>query len=213
MANFAATIGSLWTDKETFSYLADFSNAQQWDPGVISAERLADAQAGEEASRLAGQETGRQADHRASAPVNGDAAGPVQVGSRFRLLVPFLGRRLALVYRVTALSCEHSVDYRDVTFVARHPLLLARDRITVSTNEPVSLDSVVTYQAEVSLRGPLRLLDPLLSRGFRSVGQRAANGLAKVLQTEPPASAESHPSPEKLESPALQSPDQPRQAS
>ena len=124
-------------------------------------------------------------------------------------MVPFLGRRLALVYQVTAISREHTVDHREVTFTARHPLLLARDRITVTSNEPVSLDSVVTYQAEVSLRGPLRFLDPLLSRGFATVGQRAANGLAEVLQTELPgslASAGSRPSSELPEPPEVPEP-------
>ena len=31
------------------------------------------------------------------------------------------------------------------------------------------------------LRGPLRLLDPVLDRGFRTVGDRAAAGLARAL--------------------------------
>ena|ERR1700722_5876117 len=195
MADFVATISSRWTAEETFSYLADFSNAERWDPGVLTAERLA----------------GPQDDHQASARVNGHDDGPVRVGSRFRLLVPFFGRRLALVYRVTAISRRHSVEHQDVTFTARHPLLLARDRMTVRSNEPVSLDSVVTYQAEVSLRGPLRFLDPLLSRGFAGLGQRAANGLAEILQTELP---ESHPSPRSPEPPeCFRLPDQPRPAS
>ena len=70
MAVFEATIGSAWTADDTFGYLAVFSNAEQWDPGVLEGEQL--------------------------------DPGPVRIGSRFRLVVPFLGRKIALVYRVTS---------------------------------------------------------------------------------------------------------------
>jgi hypothetical protein len=53
--------------------------------------------------------------------------GPVGTGTRFRLVVPFLGLRMPL-----------------------------------------------TYEAEVRLRGPLRVLDPVLRPGFRAVAERAA---------------------------------------
>ena len=41
--------------------------------------------------------------------------------------------------------------------------------------------ATVSYDAEVRLRGPLRLLDPVLGRGFRAVGDRAVAGLARAL--------------------------------
>ncbi len=176
MAIFTAEIESRWTADETFSYLADFSNAEQWDPGVLQAERLDN-----QPERLDNQH--ERLDNQPGRP---DNYPPVQVGSQFRLLVPFLGGKLAMIYRVTSISCEHSIEDLTVTFAARHPLLLAHDRITVRSHEPVSLDSTVSYQAEVSLRGPLKLLDPLLSKGFQQVGQRAADGLAQLLSTDPP---------------------------
>jgi hypothetical protein len=40
MASFEKQIPSQWTPDETFSYLAMFSNARDWDPGVLDAERL-----------------------------------------------------------------------------------------------------------------------------------------------------------------------------
>ncbi len=40
MASFEKRIPSQWTPEETFGYLAMFSNARDWDPGVLDAERL-----------------------------------------------------------------------------------------------------------------------------------------------------------------------------
>jgi hypothetical protein len=34
MARFRGTVVSPWSIEETFDYLADFSNAAEWDPGV-----------------------------------------------------------------------------------------------------------------------------------------------------------------------------------
>jgi hypothetical protein len=39
----------------------------------------------------------------------------------------------------------------------------------------------VTYQAELTLKGPLRALDPLLGLAFKRVGDRAATGLRGAL--------------------------------
>jgi hypothetical protein len=146
MAVFGATIGSDWTADDTFSYLAVFSNAEQWDPGVLQAEPL--------------------------------DPGPVRVGSRFRLVVPFLGRKIPLVYQVT----EFSAGDRRVVLDAASRLLRARDRIAVRPGS-ARAGATVSYQAEVTLDGPLRVLEPVLSRGFRAVGERAAAGLASALTT------------------------------
>ena len=57
-------------------------------------------------------------------------------------------------------------------------LLRSTDRIAVTA---AGDGATVSYDAEVRLRGPLRLLDPVLDRGFRTVGDRAAAGLARAL--------------------------------
>jgi Polyketide cyclase / dehydrase and lipid transport len=145
MASFEATIPSRWTADDTFGYLAVFSNAKDWDPGVLDAERL--------------------------------DAGRVQAGSRFRLIVPFAGRKLALTYQVVSISAED----RRVWLLARSGLIRASDQIAVRPETPLVNEAVVTYRAEVTLRGPLGLFDPLLRRGFRQVGERAAAGLASAL--------------------------------
>src|SRR5204863_455726 len=55
--------------------------------------------------------------------------GPVRPGTRFRLIVPFLRRRLALTYEVVAL-----VPGREVVLAATGRLLRATDRIMVAAD-------------------------------------------------------------------------------
>jgi Polyketide cyclase / dehydrase and lipid transport len=141
MAHYHATIESPCGPAETFDYLATFSNAEQWDPGVLSGEQL--------------------------------DSGPVQVGTRFRLVVPFLGRRLPLTYVVTRYSPAGMIALE-----AASGLLRLADWIEVAGEGD---GATVSYDADVRLRGPLRLLDPMLQRGFGAVGDRAAAGLAAVL--------------------------------
>ena len=145
MARYQATITSPHPPADTFGYLATFSNAAEWDPGVISAEQL--------------------------------DSGPVRPGTRFRLIVPFLRRRLALTYEVVTL-----VPGREVVLAATSRLLRATDRITVAADGD---GATVSYEATVGPRGPLGLLDGLLRPGFRAVGDRAAAGLAQALSTPP----------------------------
>lgn len=149
MASYEATIPSAWPADDTFGYLAVFSNAQEWDPGVLSGDAL--------------------------------DPGPVRAGSRFRIVVPFLGRDLPLTYQVT----EFSEQDRRVVLEAASTLLRARDLIMVFPASAAGHAAEVSYQAEVTPRGPLRLLDPVLSRGFRKVGDRAASGLRDLLARRP----------------------------
>lgn len=109
-------------------------------------------------------------------------AGAVREGTRFRLVVSFLGRGLPLTYQVT-----RYVPDREVVLDASSLLLRATDRIGVA---PAGGGATVSYAAEVRLRGPLRVLDPLLRPGFRAVGDRAAAGLARALAEVPAATRE-----------------------
>jgi hypothetical protein len=150
MARYQVTVTSLCPAADTFAYLATFSNAATWDPGVLAGEQL--------------------------------DPGQVGPGTRFRLTVPFLGLRMSLTYRVT--SYRHGYE---VVLTATSGLLHATDKITVTGGAD---GSVVSYEAEVRLRGPLRILDPLLRPGFRALADRAAAGLARALSQDPaPAKA------------------------
>lgn len=141
MARYQATVQSDHPPAETFAYLATFSNAADWDPGVLAGEQL--------------------------------DPGPVGPGTRFRLVVPFLGRRISMTYRVTGYQPGH-----EVVLAATSGVLRATDKIVVTGGTG---SSAVSYEAEVRLRGPLHLLDPLLRPGFHAVADRAAAGLAHAL--------------------------------
>ncbi len=40
MPRYRAVIPSSWSTERAFAYMSDFSNAQEWDPGVLEAHRL-----------------------------------------------------------------------------------------------------------------------------------------------------------------------------
>jgi len=142
MARYHAAVQSRRPAQETFDYLAMFSNADEWDPGVLAGQQL--------------------------------DPGPVAVGTRFRLVVAFLGGRLSLTYTVTGYG-----PGRRVTLTAISGLLRATDRIEVTDG------ALVSYDAEVVLRGPLRVLDAALRPGFRKIAERAARSLAATLEADP----------------------------
>jgi Polyketide cyclase / dehydrase and lipid transport len=146
MAQYRATVESRSPAAETFGYLATFSNAAEWDSGVLAGEQL--------------------------------DVGPPGAGSRFRLKVPFLGARMSLTYEVVRF-----VPDREVLLHAASALLQSTDRIIVTG---AAGGSTVSYDAEVRLRGPLQVLDPLLRPGFRVVAERATAGLADALSRHPP---------------------------
>ena len=75
------------------------------------------------------------------------------------------------------------VPDREVLLHAANALLRSTDRIVVTG---AADGSTVSYDAEVRLRGPLQVLDPLLQPGFRVVAERAAAGLADALSGRPP---------------------------
>lgn len=139
MARYVATVPSSRGADATFAYLAEFSNAAEWDPGVIRGARLDD--------------------------------GPVGVGSQFDITVKSLGRESSLVYEITAYDP-----------VARRVVLRGSNALVVSVDEiTVADDAAVTYDADLQLRGPLRLFDPILRLSFSDIGDKAAAGLRGTL--------------------------------
>jgi hypothetical protein len=141
MARFTASIWSARSAEETLAYMADFTNAASWDPGVIGARAL--------------------------------DAEPVREGSRFALDFRFGASIVPLEYAVTALQ-----EGRSVTLRAERPSFTVEDVISV---EPVEGGSRVRYQATMTLRGPMRLLAPVLGWVFRRGAAKAARSLASVL--------------------------------
>ena len=94
-------------------------------------------------------------------------------GAEFRLVARFLGRTTALTYR----TIEHEPPSA-VTFLGENATVTSRDRITFDT---IPTGTRITYVADLRLKGPLRLADPLLALAFNRVGDRALAGLREVL--------------------------------
>lgn len=78
-----------------------------------------------------------------------------------------------------------TISYDDetatMTVFAENYLFTSEDTITV---DAVADGSIVVYDAELKLKGPLGLSDPLLGLAFDRIGDRAAGGLVEALAGE-----------------------------
>ena len=141
MARYLATADSPREQEDVFSYLADFSTTQEWDPGVAEAQRMDDGDLGE--------------------------------GSEFRVVADFMGRRTPLTYVVTDYDAPHSITLR-----GENATVVSLDTITFARHAG---GTRVTYDADLRLKGPLGLADPLLGLVFDRIGDRAVAGLRAAL--------------------------------
>ena len=107
--------------------------------------------------------------------------GPIGVGSRFSLDFKVGGRVQELVYEITEYERP-----RRVRLVAEGTGFTSDDEIVVSKRGE---RSEVTYAADVRLRGPLKLFDPLMQIGFKRVAGKAADGLRATLSRAGPDSS------------------------
>ncbi len=103
--------------------------------------------------------------------VAGQGAG---VGSEYDLDVKTGPTTMTMRYRTTAFD-----PYRLIVARSDGRFLTSVDTITVAEHE--SGGAVVTYDADLTLSGPLKLADPLLALGFQNVGDKAAAGLVEAL--------------------------------
>jgi hypothetical protein len=100
-------------------------------------------------------------------------AGPVRVGSVYRLGVRLAGRVVPFDYRVLELDRP-----RRVVLQATYGHMVSTDTITV---EQAGSGSLVRCVAVLQARGLLRLASPLLSRFFATTADRGAAGLRATL--------------------------------
>ena len=165
MARFVDAIDLPIPPEEAFDYLADFSHAESWDPGVVEAKAL---------TRWA-----------------------PRLGSRFRVVAGFLGRRIPLEYRISAFERP-----RRLVFAGGDDTLRSVDELTFS---PRGQGTRVTYEATLELRGLRACFDPALDVAFQLIGRVAAAGLRKHFRdaarardgeaAEPDAAPKGKPSP------------------
>jgi hypothetical protein len=107
--------------------------------------------------------------------VEGDGAGPDAV---FDVVVKLPGRQtMTLRYDTVAFDDASTT----MTALAENAWMVSEDTITVEVD---GSGSIVTYDAELKLKGLLGLSDPLLGLTFNQIGDRAATGLVETLAGE-----------------------------
>ena len=109
--------------------------------------------------------------------VAGDGAGPE---SSFDVGVALPGWTMTLRYDTVA----YDDDTTTMTAFAENALFTSEDTISVVGDGD---GSVVTYDAELKLKGLLGLSDPVLALTFNRIGDRAAARLIEALAGEPAA--------------------------
>jgi hypothetical protein len=100
--------------------------------------------------------------------------GELGLGSRFRVQLALGPFSLPLVYEITRYEPS-----RRVVLTTSSPLHLGEDDVRFVRSDGGTL---VEWNALFRLRGPGRLLDPLLGQGFRQVAKEAVAGLETSLR-------------------------------
>jgi uncharacterized protein YndB with AHSA1/START domain len=103
-------------------------------------------------------------------PIDGNEPGP---GARFHVLVRWMGREIPLDYEITEYERPRRIVIR-----AENSTAVSEDTVTVrETSDGCEL----TYDAKLTLKGAIRLIDPILGFAFRRLGDSAAAGLRREL--------------------------------
>ena len=97
---------------------------------------------------------------------------PGQVGTTYDLTIAGWSPTV-MRYELTAVDAPRSFRMASTTRFLR-----SVDEIRVEAD---GSGSRVTYDARLDLRGPLRVLDPMLARVFQKIADRAMIGLRKAL--------------------------------
>jgi hypothetical protein len=100
--------------------------------------------------------------------------GPPALGSSYRLVVKSFGRSLPLQYRIIEFD-----ENRRVVLRAENGWLRSTDVIEVAA--AAEGRSTLSYDATLSLKGPLAIFSPVLQRPFQRLGDQAAAGLRTAL--------------------------------
>lgn len=99
--------------------------------------------------------------------------GSPRLGTRFDVVASFMGRGLPLRYEITRFE-----DGKTFVLTAETTTLRSVDTVTVVTD---GSGSRVTYDADLALKSIFKVFDPTLRLAFRSIGNKARDGLRRVL--------------------------------
>ena len=100
--------------------------------------------------------------------------GPVAVGHRYHAESEFRGKRQTLEYEVVELRDGH------IKLRGENKSVTAFDSVDVSPN---GTGSVVKYTAEFSIKGPARVIQPLLKPAFMQLRDPALKGIRDTLNS------------------------------
>lgn len=103
-------------------------------------------------------------------PVDGNEPGE---GARFHVLVRWLGREIPLEYTTTAYERPKRVVLR-----AENSTTISEDTITVNST---GAGCEMTYEAQLTLKGAMRIIEPLFGLALKRLGDNAAAGLRREL--------------------------------
>ncbi|BCW17684.1 hypothetical protein NtRootA9_03920 [Arthrobacter sp. NtRootA9] len=98
--------------------------------------------------------------------------GPVAVGHKYHAESEFRGKRQTLIYEVIELRDGH------IKLRGENKTVTAFDSIDVSPN---GAGSVVKYTAEFSIKGPAKIVQPLLKPMFMQLRDPALKGIRDTL--------------------------------
>jgi carbon monoxide dehydrogenase subunit G len=105
--------------------------------------------------------------------VEGKGQGPA---TAIDVAVRTAGRTIVLRYHVTLYEPPGKIVAR-----AESGTLVSLDTMTIDATDS---GAVVTYDAELTLKGALRVFEPVLGVAFKRIGDTAAAGLVRVLEGE-----------------------------
>lgn len=99
---------------------------------------------------------------------------PIQVGTRYELVVRFNGKEMPMTYEVTRWDPPNLVELE-----GRGARTTALDEIRFTATQ--SGGTRIDYRADIRLRGPLRILEPFMRKRFEQVGTDAMAGMRRTL--------------------------------
>lgn len=141
MASFREVIEVPAPLERAFAYVADFTTAAEWDPGIVSSTRT-----------------------------GGDGG----VGTAYDVQALFRDKTLPFSYVVRELE-----DGRRIVLHGEGAKATSDDVISF---EPTAAGGTrITYEAELRLKGVLRLAEPFLGGTIRTMGEKALAGLREAL--------------------------------
>jgi hypothetical protein len=106
--------------------------------------------------------------------VEKQTVGPVAVGTKYHAVAEFRGKRQPIDYVVTELSDDR------IQLRGENKTVISVDTITV---RPAQTGAEVDYHAEFTLKGLAKLAEPFVNPMFEKLGDPAADGMKKQLDS------------------------------